>query len=88
MTMIDSELLAPYLAARDNARAAWRLTVASLSKKPPQTLEEGFKAVKIAERAYFRCCEDLCDVLRSEIDRAEAMAGREAPHNNEVQSNL
>ncbi|WP_017904003.1 hypothetical protein [Pseudomonas asplenii] len=88
MTMIDSELLTPYLAARDSARAAWRLTVASLSKTPPQALEEGFKAVKIAERSYFRCCEDLCDVVRSEIDRAEEVAAREASHNGVAQDSV
>ncbi|MGY2199968.1 hypothetical protein [Pseudomonas gingeri] len=79
MTMIDSDLLTPYLAARDSARAAWRLTVASLSKTPKEALEEGFRAVRIAERAYYRCCEDLCNVVRSEMERAEdevAVRGR------------
>ncbi|BBP78089.1 hypothetical protein CCU68_06550 [Pseudomonas gingeri NCPPB 3146 = LMG 5327] len=79
MTMIDSDLLKPYLAARDSARAAWRLTVASLSKTPKEALEEGFRAVRIAERAYYRCCEDLCNVVRSEMERAEdevAVRGR------------
>ncbi|WP_256262625.1 hypothetical protein [Pseudomonas gingeri] len=77
--MIDSDLLKPYLAARDSARAAWRLTVASLSKTPKEALEEGFRAVRIAERAYYRCCEDLCNVVRSEMERAEdevAVRGR------------
>ncbi|MGY2285502.1 hypothetical protein [Pseudomonas gingeri] len=79
MTMIDSDLLKPYLAARDSARAAWRLTVASLSKTPKEALEEGFRAVRIAERAYYRCCEDVCNVVRSEMERAEdevAVRGR------------
>ncbi|KPA88223.1 MULTISPECIES: hypothetical protein [Pseudomonas] len=88
MTMIDSERLKPYLAARDSARAAWRLTVASLSKTQPQALEEGFKAVKIAERAYFRCCEDLCDVVRSEMDRVEEVAALEAGHRDGGQDDL
>lgn len=88
MTMIDSELLKPYLAARDSARAAWRLTVASLSKTPKEALEEGFKAVKIAERAYFQCCEDLCNVVLSEIDRAEEATVLGAADGGEVESLL
>lgn len=88
MTMIDSELLKPYLAARDSARAAWRLTVASLSKTPKDALEEGFKAVKSAERAYFRCCEDLCNVVRSEMDRAEEVTTLGVAHKDELESEL
>ena len=71
MTMIDANLLKPHLTEADNARAAWRTTVAALSKSPKDTLEEGFKAVKIAERTYYRCCEELANALRSEVARAE-----------------
>ncbi len=71
MMMIDADLLKPYLTEADNARVAWRTTVAALSKSPKDTLEEGFKAVKVAERTYYRCCEELTNALRGEVERAE-----------------
>ncbi len=71
MTMIDIALLKPHLIEADNARVTWRTTVAALSKSPKDTLEEGFKAVKIAERTYYRCCEELANALRSEVARTE-----------------
>ncbi|WP_248800352.1 hypothetical protein [Pseudomonas sp. MWU13-2105] len=71
MTMIDAELLKPYLTEADNARVAWRTTVAALSKSRKDALEEGVNAVKIAERTYYRCCEELANALRDEIARAQ-----------------
>lgn len=71
MTMIDANLLKPYLTEADNARVAWRTAVAALSKSPKDALEAGFKTVKIAERTYYRCCEELANALRSEVAQAE-----------------
>ncbi|NWA25831.1 hypothetical protein HX870_07035 [Pseudomonas gingeri] len=71
MTMIDADLLKPYLTEADNARQAWRTAVAALSKSHKDALEEGFRAVKVAERSYYRCCEELANALRSTVEGAE-----------------
>ncbi|WP_191488258.1 hypothetical protein [Pseudomonas sp. FEN] len=71
MTMIDADLLKPHLAAADSARATWRTMVADLSKVPKDTLEDGFKAVRIAERTYYRCCEELGNAVRNAVEQAQ-----------------